>query len=417
LKRGQSQGLPGSNAIGMIKRFVIAAFIIAVFLGGVGYFNLVFKPRLIGDFIAKKAPPPATVTAEKAITEHWIDRVHSIGTLLAIEGVDVSPQLAGQVTDYFFDSGDDVQKGAKLVQLDTSVEEADLANNKATLVQANLDFERQAKLVKQGAVSQATLDQTIAKRDSSQAAVAKMEAIIAEKTITAPFAGRLGLRRVERGQYVTAGQALVWLQSLDPIWVDFPVTESDMGKFKVGSPIEIEVDAFPNEVFKGGVEAFDARLSSDSRTLMVRGRVPNPDHKLLPGMFANAAVLAGEPKDVVTVPRTAVTYTLYGDSVWVVKEGPPQPAQPQPTPTAESDGVATAAAADATGSVPAEPKLTVERRFVRVGATQGDRVAILEGVSAGVEVVTSGQLKLQPGAAVKIDNSQTLKPPAELPKQ
>ncbi len=190
-----------------------------------------------------------------------------------------------------------------------------------------------------------------------------------------------------------------------------------MGKFKVGSPIEIEVDAFPKEVFRGGVEAFDARLSSDSRTLMVRGRVPNPDHKLLPGMFANAAVLAGEAKDVVTVPRTAVTYTLYGDSVWVVKEGPPQPAQPQPTPTAESDGVTSAAAADATGSVPAAPKLTVERRFVRVGATQGDRVAILEGVGTGEEVVTSGQLKLQPGAAVKIDNSQTLKPSAELPKQ
>ena len=132
-------------------------------------------------------------------------------------------------------------------------------------------------------------------------------------------------------------------------------------------------------------------------------------------MFANAAVLAGEPKDVVTVPRTALTYTLYGDSVWVVKEGPPQPAPPAPT--ASSDGVASAAAADATGSVPAEPKLTVERRFVRVGATQGDRIAILEGVSAGDEVVTSGQLKLQPGAAIKIDNSQMLKPPAELPKQ
>jgi multidrug efflux pump subunit AcrA (membrane-fusion protein) len=132
-------------------------------------------------------------------------------------------------------------------------------------------------------------------------------------------------------------------------------------------------------------------------------------------MFANAAVLAGEPREVVTVPRTALTYTLYGDSVWVVKEGPPQPAPPAPT--ASSDGVASAAAADATGAVVAEPKLAVERRFVRVGATQGDRIAILEGISAGDEVVTSGQLKLQPGAAIKIDNSQMLKPPAELPKQ
>jgi multidrug efflux pump subunit AcrA (membrane-fusion protein) len=132
-------------------------------------------------------------------------------------------------------------------------------------------------------------------------------------------------------------------------------------------------------------------------------------------MFANVAVLAGEPKDVVTVPRTALTYTLYGDSVWVVKESPPEPAPPAPT--VSSEAVATAAAADATGAVPQEPKLTVERRFVRVGATEGDRVAILEGVNPGEVVVTSGQLKLQPGAAVKIDNSQTLKPPAELPKQ
>jgi multidrug efflux pump subunit AcrA (membrane-fusion protein) len=177
-------------------------------------------------------------------------------------------------------------------------------------------------------------------------------------------------------------------------------------------PIEITVDAFRGEVFKGEVEAFDARLSSDSRTLMVRGRIPNPDRKLLPGMFANAAVLAGEPKHVVTVPRTALTYTLYGDSVWVVKEGVPEPTPPAPT--ASSEGVTSAIAADAP---PAEPKLTVERRFVRVGATQGDRIAILEGVSTGEEVVTSGQLKLQPGAAIKIDNSQALKPPAELPKQ
>ena len=399
----------------MIKRFVIAAIIIAVFLGGVGYFNLVFKPKMIAEFIGKMVPPPATVTAETAKTERWTDRVHSIGTLLAIEGVDVSSQLGGQVIAYFFESGDDVQKGAKLVQLDTSVEEADLANNKATLLQANLDFERQSKLVKTGAVSQAVLDATIAKRDTAAASVAKMDAIIAEKNIIAPFAGRLGLRRVEKGQYVTTGQALVWLQSLDPIWVDFPVPEGDMGKFKEGSPIEIAVDAFPGKIFKGEVEAFDARLSSDSRTLMVRGRVPNPDRTLLPGMFANAAVLAGEPKDVVTVPRTALTYTLYGDSVWVVKEGLVEPAATPPT--ASSEPVASAAAADATGAVPTEPKLTAERRFVRVGSTQGDRIAILEGVSAGDEVVTSGQLKLQPGAAIKIDNTEALKPSAVLPKQ
>jgi membrane fusion protein (multidrug efflux system) len=402
----------------MVKRFLIAAIIVGLFLGGVGYFNLVFKPKMIGEFMAKMVPPPATVTAEAAKTETWIDRVRAIGTLVAIEGVDVAPQVGGIVIEYFFDSGQDVEKGAKLVKLDTSVEEADLADHKATLQQANLDFERQSKLVKTSAVSVATLDATIAKRDSAAAAVQKVEAIIAQKNIAAPFAGRLGLRHVEKGQYVSPGQALVWLQALDPIWVDFPVPEGSVGKFTIGSAIDLLSDAFPGQLFKGEVEAFDAKLGQDTRTLMVRARVPNPDRKLLPGMFANVAVLSSGARQFVTVPRTAVTYGLYGDSVWVVKEGTPEPAA-KPTPVAEAEPVASAVAADAapTGAIPAEPKLVVERRFVRVGPTEGDRVAILEGVKAGEEVVTSGQIKLQPGAKIKVDNSGALKAPAELPRQ
>ncbi|HKB00305.1 MAG TPA: efflux RND transporter periplasmic adaptor subunit [Methyloceanibacter sp.] len=402
----------------MIKRFVIAATIVGLFLAGLAYFNLVFKPKMMGEFMAKMVPPPATVTSEVARIENWTDRMHAIGTLVAMEGVEVAPQVAGLVTEYFFDSGDDVEKGAKLVKLDTSVEEAELADNKATLTQANIDYERQKNLVEKGAVSQATLDQTIAKRDSALADVQRVEAIIAQKNITAPFAGRLGLRYVEKGQYVPAGQRLVLLQALDPIWVDFPVPETTVGKFGIGSTVELAADAFPDRSFKGEVEAFDARLNQDARTLMVRAKVPNPDRTLMPGMFANVTVLAGGQKEYVTVPRTAVSYGLYGDSVWVVKSGTPEPAV-TPTPTASSEPVTAAVAADAapTGAIPPAPKLTVERRFVRVGSTQSDRAAILEGVKEGEEVVTSGQLKLQPGATVKVDNSGALKPPAELPKQ
>ena len=402
----------------MVKRFLITAVIVGLFLGGVGYFNLVFKPKMIGEFMAKMVPPTATVTAELAKTESWVDRVRAIGTLVAIEGVDVAPQVAGLVTGYFFDSGADVEKGAKLVQLDTSVEEADLADRKATLHQADIDFARQSKLVKQADVSQATLDATIAKRDSAAAAVQRIEAIIAQKTITAPFAGRLGLRHMEKGQYMRAGQATVWLQALDPIWVDFPVSESSISMFSKGSAVELAADAYPGRVFKGEVEAFDAKLGQDTRMLMVRARVPNPDRTLMPGMFANVAVISGGAKELVTVPRTAVTYGLYGDSVWVVKQGAAEPAA-KPAPSAGAEPVASAVAADAapTGAIPVEPKLTVERRFVRVGPTEGDRVAILEGVKAGDEVVTSGQLKLQPGATIKVDNSGALKAPAELPKQ
>jgi len=188
------------------------------------------------------------------------------------------------------------------------------------------------------------------------------------------------------------------------------VPEGEVADFKVGAKIELTVDTYDGQVFDGEVEAFDARLSQDSRTLMVRGRLKNPDRKLLPGMFAQVAVLAGAPKQLVTVPRTAVTYTLYGDSVWVVKEGT---AEPSAKPTASTE----AGAAVAADAPPQEPGLTVERRFVHVGPTQQGRVAILDGVKAGERVVTSGQLKLHPGAAVKIDNADALKPPAVMPKQ
>jgi membrane fusion protein (multidrug efflux system) len=395
----------------MIKRFIIAAVIIGLFLAGVGWFNLIFKPKMIADFVSKMAPPAATVTAEPAKLENWTDRVHSVGTLLAIEGVEVAPEVGGIVSDYYFDSGQDVKKGEKLVQLDISVEEADLKNNKALLKEAELNLERQSSLVKRQVTSQATLDSALAKRDSAQAKVQRTEALIAQKTITAPFAGQLGLRRVEKGQYVSSGQALVWLQALDPIWVDFPVPEGEMADFKVGAKIELTVDTYDGQVFEGDVEAFDARLNQDSRTLMVRGRLKNPDRKLLPGMFAQVAVLAGSPKELVTVPRTAVTYTLYGDSVWVVKEGSAEPAG---MPSASVDAGA-AVAADA--PLPQEPTLTVERRFVHVGPAEQGRVAILDGVKAGEQVVTSGQLKLHPGATVKIDNANALKPPAVMPKQ
>jgi membrane fusion protein, multidrug efflux system len=385
----------------MLKRFVIAAILVALFLGGVGYFNLVFKPKMIGEFMAKMKPPAATVTAERAGTKEWIGRVQSIGTLIAIQGVDVSPEVAGTVKNFYFESGNDVEKGTKLVELDTSIEEADLVKNRAVLLEANADLKRQASLVKKEFVSQAVVDTTTSKRDTAAAALQRMEAVIAQKNITAPFAGRLGLRRVEKGQYVKAGDPFVWLQALDPIWIDFPVPEGDLGKLKIGAPIELGVNAYPGQVFKGVIEAFDARVAQDTRTLMVRGRLPNADHRLLPGMFANVAVLEGKPKELVTVPRTAVTYGLYGDSVWVVKEGPPAPEK-----TASVGEV----------EVPA-PQLTVERRFVRVGPSQGDEVAILEGVKAGEQVVTSGQLKLHPDAAIKVDNSRPLTPAAERPKQ
>lgn len=394
----------------MIKRLVIVGIIIAVFLSGLGYFQLVFKPKMIQQVVSKMMHGQApTVTTEIARAEDWTAKVQAIGSLTAIKGVNVAPEIDGLVTKYFFKSGEDVTKGQPLVQLDDSVQQAQLLASKATLRQAELNYERQKKLVARGAVSQATLDQATATRDADAAAVQQVKAVIAQKDVRAPFSGRLGLRNVVRGQYVSAGTGLVWLQQLAPIWLDFPISEADAGKVKIGDPVSMTTDTFPDKVFKGHVIARDARVSTDTRTLMVRAELPNSDKLLLPGMFGNVAVSSGTPKKVVTVPRTAITYSLYGDTVWVVEKK-----TPKAPPAEASAGSGEASAAPA--REPAKPQLIAVRRFVKVGQTQGDRVAILEGIKAGDEVVTSGQLKLQPNGPVRVDNAGRLRAPTVLPR-
>jgi membrane fusion protein (multidrug efflux system) len=386
----------------MIKRFLIASVILAVLIGGLAYFQLVFKPQMIKGFLASQVPPPATITAEAARSQEWVERLPAIGTLIASQGVDVASQVAGIVTEIGFESGQDVPRGKKLVQLDINVELADLASAEATQREADVAYKRQTDLLRKSVASEANVDTALAKRDTAAAAVNRIRALIAQKAILAPFAGRLGIRKVELGQYVSPGLTLVTLQALDPIWVDFPMPEQNIGKLGVGQTIELTVDAFPGEVFKGQVASLDARVSQETRTLLVRGTLPNPDRKLLPGMFANVAVLAGEAAEVVTVPRTALTYSLYGDSVYVVK--------PEEKKEGESAGQQSAPG-------PGEEVYVVERRFVRPGQVRGDLVAINSGLKTGEEVVTTGQLKLNTGSRVRIDNSQELKPPAVLPKQ
>jgi membrane fusion protein (multidrug efflux system) len=381
----------------MSRRFVIAFVIVAVLLGGLGYFQLVFKPQMIRGFMSKMAPPPATVAVDTARAEQWIDRISAIGTLVSIQAVDITSQVSGIVTEVSFESGQTVEVGRLLVQLDVSVEQADLRSNQALLRDAEITFDRQTDLLRKNVTSEANLDSARAKRDTAQAAVSKTAAVIAQKSIMAPFAGRLGIRKVEKGQYVSPGMSLVTLQALDPIRVDFPVPEQALRQLRIGQTIELSVDAHPGATFRGEIEALDARVQQDTRTLIVRGRLSNPEQKLLPGMFANVAVLADKPNDVVTVARTAVTYSLYGDSVYVVPDSTPP----------EGGGQAGDQAAP----------LPVDRRFVRVGATQSDRVAIVEGLKVGERVVTSGQIKLNAGSKVIVSAGEPLPPPAQLPKQ
>ena len=299
-----------------------------------------------------------------------------------------------------------MEQDTRLVQLDTAVEVADLASAQATQREAEVAHERQADLMQKRVTSEANLDTARAKRETAQAAVKRIQAVIAQKGIVSPFGGRLGIRKVEKGQYVSAGMPLVSLQALNPIRVDFPMPEQQIGKLRVGQPIELTVDAFPNQVFGGEVQSLDARVAQDTRTLLVRGLLPNPERKLLPGMFANVTVLVGEPTDVITVPRTAVTYSLYGDSVYVVK----------PAPAKEDKAASTPASGQPPAPEP-EPALVAERRYVRTGQVREDRVAITFGLAKGEEVVTTGQLKLNPGASIRIDNTQPLSRPDQRPKQ
>jgi membrane fusion protein (multidrug efflux system) len=379
----------------MALRFIITGAVAAAFLGALFWFNYDFKPTMIKGFMAKQVPPPSTVTSEAARVEKWVEQLTSIGTLISSHGVDVASQVAGIVTEVHAESGKEVERGALLVQLDISVEQADLASAKAVLAEAEIAFQRQSDLLEKRVTSEANFDSARAKRDTALASVSKIEAVIAQKTIKAPVSGRLGIRKVERGQYVSSGMTLVTVQALDPIRVDFPMPEQTIGKLRVGQQIQIGVDAFPGEAFKGKIESLDARVAQDTRTLLVRARLPNPRSKLLPGMFANVLVLVGEPRDVVTVPRTAVTYSLYGDSIYVVK----------------ATGPASEEAADG------EPKLVADRRFIKTGPARDDRVTVVSGIAAGEEVVTTGQLKLNPGGLIRIDNAQPLARPEERPKQ
>src|SRR5271166_4266450 len=303
--------------------FLVALVLLVALTGGLAYFQFVIKPVMVKGFIsAAFAPKPTAVAAEAVKAEKWPPELTAIGTLRAYQGILIAPQAAGVVTAKHFESGDDVQVGALLINIDDSVEQADLANGLAQLKNAEETLARQKTLVVQGNTPQSTVDTAIATRDSAAATVERTRAVIAQKAIKAPFAGRLGLRNVDLGQYVAVGTSLVTLQQLDPIYADFPVPEEALNSLAAGQAVKMTVDAIPGRNFEGKIEAIDARVSAESRNVTARAAFANPDRKLLPGMFANLTVTTGEPAAVLTLPRTAIVYSLYGDNVFVVAAAP-----------------------------------------------------------------------------------------------
>jgi membrane fusion protein (multidrug efflux system) len=383
-----------------MKRAFLFLFVLLLFVGlagGLGYFQFVVKPDMIKGFISKAPQPTNAVAAARAETARWTPRLPAIGTFRALQGVEVAPQVGGIVREIKFESSQDLAKGAPLVQIDDSTEQADLKSNDAALKNAEVSLQRQRQLIAGGNTPQANLDAAWATRDQAAAAAEHTRAIIAQKAIAAPFAGRLGIRRIDVGQYVSPGMALVTLQQLDPIYVDFSLPEQNLADLRPGQTIETQVDAYPGTTFTGTIKFVDARVSADTRNVLIRGEIANREKKLLPGMFANVSVLAGASKDVVTLPRTSISYSLYGDSVYVL------------TPAPQQAGEAQAAASD--------QLYTIERRFVRPGDTREDKVAITEGIKPGELVVSQGQIKLQPNARVRVDPSAGLQPLSPRPRE
>ncbi|MEK9660210.1 MAG: efflux RND transporter periplasmic adaptor subunit [Alphaproteobacteria bacterium] len=325
----------------------------------------------------------------------------AIGSVVASQEIDVSSQQSGQVVSIRFDSGQDIAADTLLIEIDSSLDKAQLQSGEATLKDKQRELDRYAALLKRGNTSQSSYDAAVEARDVAAADVAQSKTVIDQKNVKAAFGGRLGIRQIDIGDYLSAGATIVTLQNLDPVYVDFDVPERYIGRLKPGQPVSVRVDAFADTTFVGTVETLDARVDSATRNVKVRAEVSNPDKLLLPGMFADVSVSTGEAQAVVTVPRTAITYSLQGDSVYVV---------------VKDDGKSkTAMPADSTAKGTA-PALTLDQRFVRLGEAREDRVAVLDGVKVGEQVVTQGQVKLRKGMAVTVKTDTALKPTTPRPR-
>lgn len=372
----------------MIRRilyFLLVTVILGGLAGAIAFYAFDFKPKMLATVILGAPRPAETISAEPARTDTWQPQIAAIGTVTAFQGIDITPQVGGIVTEINFESGQDVKKGDLLVKLDTGTEEADIRSIQAELANNQTELTRREGLVSKGVVAITELDSLKTKQRVLQATLDRRNAEIAQKFIYAPWNGRVGLRDIALGSYLAPGQKIVWLQQIDPIYVDFTVTEADYGRIKEGEKVTVVLNAYPDQSFTGKIVTTDARLSDTNRMIMVRAEVDNPDKKLVPGMYANVLVDVGEPEKVVTVPQTAVTYSLYGDNIFVVNA----------TKAKDKDGKDV-------------DELVVERRFVKAGPVRDGRVSIVSGIKDGDKVVTAGQNKIDQGSKVVIDNSIAL---------
>jgi membrane fusion protein, multidrug efflux system len=369
----------------IVRWLVIVGLALVVVLGGLYEFNR-FRTQAIANFFAHNKPPPAQISAVVAQTQSIPRFARGIGSLAAVHQVTINPEVGGRVTKIFFAAGQTVKAGDPLVQINDAPDRGDLANYQAQARLAEITLARSKELVQHQYTPQETVDQNKSQLDQMNALIQKTEAIIAQKLIRAPFSGQLGIRQIEVGQYLTPGAAIVTLTDLSNLYVNFTLASHMRSEISVGQRVEITADAFPSRVFTARITAIEPQLSADTRTIEFQATMSNADNALLPGMFVDAGVVLPPQPDAVVVPETAVEYTLYGDSVYVIRQN----------------------GKGANG----EPILKAVRTPVKTGTRWADKVAILEGLKPGELVAAAGQVKLQNGGQVAVTGSPQPLPPA-----
>lgn len=361
----------------MTKRMIIMLIIIGVIFGGIfGYLG--FRSYMMKKYMSSAVAPAVTVSAVTAVTNEWQPLISAVGSLRAVRGVEVANEIAGLVQNVHFKSGNTVTTGQLLVQLNADSDIAQLQTLTAARELSQSIYERNKKQFLAQAVSKASLDADAADLKIKQAQVAQQESLVSKKTIRAPFAGRLGISSVNPGQYLNPGDKIVTLQALDSIYVDFYLPQQELSRVSSGQAVAAATDTYPDKKFNGKISAISPKVDSQTRNVQIEALIANPRHELLPGMYATIKVQAGKAKRYLTIPRTAVTFNPYGETVYIVEEK-----------GATKDG---------------KPSLFVRQTFVTLGPARGDQVAIIKGVKEGERIVTSGQLKLKSGNPVVINN-------------
>jgi multidrug efflux system membrane fusion protein len=381
-----ARAAPPPSRTKRLRWFIGIGLLIALVLGILYGFNA-FRSHMIATVFATMKPPPAQISAVTATSEAVPHFGAGIGSLAAVHQVTITPEIGGRITEINFESGAKVNAGDKIVQINDAPDQGDLANYQAQARYATVQLARAKTLASHQYGPLETVDQQQSQLDQANAQIGKTQAIIAQKQIKAPFAGRLGVRQVDLGQYLNPGAPIVTLTDLSTLYVNFTLPTQLVPQIAVGQKVDVSADAFPGRKFTATVSTIEPQISASTRTVNVQATMPNSDEALLPGMFVNAALVLPADAQQVVLPETAVDYTLYGDSVYVIR----------------ADG------ADANG----KPVLKAFRTPVKTGLRWDNKVAILDGLKPGDQVVAAGQIKVQDATPVIVTDNPAPQPPAK----